>query len=56
MEQEEGFRKLSINASLVSDIESYIERTKSYKSIAEFVNEAIRLRLTELREKLSQGA
>jgi len=57
MEQEENeFRKISLNASLVNDIEHYVQKTKSYKSIAEFINEAIRLRLEDLKLKLGKEA
>jgi len=43
------YRKISLNASLVREVEDLIKQTRKYRSIAEFVNEAIRLRLSEVR-------
>jgi len=48
-QDEKEFRSISLNANLVNDIEQYIEKTGKYKSIAEFINETVRLRLKELK-------
>jgi Arc/MetJ-type ribon-helix-helix transcriptional regulator len=44
-----GFRKISIQEELVELVNQYVEESGSYRSIAEFVSEAIRLRLEQLR-------
>jgi Arc/MetJ-type ribon-helix-helix transcriptional regulator len=43
------FRGVSLQASLVKEIETTIKRVPYYRSVAEFVSEAVRLRLEELR-------
>jgi len=45
------FRNISLNADLVDEIEKFIVRNKHYRSIAEFVAEAARLRLEALSRK-----
>jgi Arc/MetJ-type ribon-helix-helix transcriptional regulator len=44
-----GFRKISIQDELVELVSQYVEESGSYRSIAEFVSEAIRLRLEQLK-------
>jgi Arc/MetJ-type ribon-helix-helix transcriptional regulator len=44
-----GFRKISIQEELVELVNQYVEESGSYRSIAEFVSEAIRLRLEQLK-------
>jgi Arc/MetJ-type ribon-helix-helix transcriptional regulator len=44
-----GFRKISIQDELVELVNHYVEESGSYRSIAEFVSEAIRLRLEQLK-------
>jgi len=44
-----GFRKISIQEELVESVRRYVEESGSYRSIAEFVSEAIRLRLEQLK-------
>lgn len=44
-----GFRKISIQNELVEAVRQYVEGSGSYRSIAEFVSEAIRLRLEQLK-------
>jgi Arc/MetJ-type ribon-helix-helix transcriptional regulator len=48
-----GFRKISIQEELVELVNQYVEESGSYRSIAEFVSEAIRLRLEQLKGKRS---
>jgi len=43
----EGFRSISIREELVRKIEKILKK-KGYRSIADFVSEAVRLRLEEL--------
>ncbi|MGD0072305.1 MAG: hypothetical protein ABSB71_12185 [Candidatus Bathyarchaeia archaeon] len=55
----EGFRGVSLKSELVEELEKFIQEHPSYRSIAEFVSEAIRLRMENLREncnKISVGA
>lgn len=44
-----GFRGVSIQSELINEIEEVIKKIPLYRSVAEFVSEAIRLRLEELR-------
>jgi Arc/MetJ-type ribon-helix-helix transcriptional regulator len=46
----EGFKGLSLNAAVIEEVEEYINQTNCYKSVAEFVNETIRLRLDTLKK------
>lgn len=46
-----GFRKISIQEELVVAIEKVMDETGTYRSIAEFVSEAVRLRLEQLGKK-----
>lgn len=43
-----AFRTLSLKAELIEDVESYLKRSRRYRSIADFISEAIRRRLEEL--------
>jgi Arc/MetJ-type ribon-helix-helix transcriptional regulator len=45
-----GFRKISIQEELVEAVRQYVEESGNYRSIAEFVSEAIRLRLEQLKD------
>jgi Arc/MetJ-type ribon-helix-helix transcriptional regulator len=47
------YRSVSLKPSLVADIETHVGKDKRYRSIADFVSEAARLRLEELEQ---QGA
>ena len=51
--KKEGFKGISIKADLYYEIEIFVKENKSYRSIAEFVSEAIRLRLQELKPKVA---
>lgn len=44
------FRKISIQTELISEVEKIIKSRKGYRSIAEFISEAIRLRIEELEK------
>ena len=48
--EEDGFKGISLKASLVNEVEALIKTNPGYRSVAEFVSEAIRLRLEELRK------
>lgn len=41
------FRGVSIQASLFTEVEKTIQRLGTYRSVAEFVSESVRLRLEE---------
>ncbi|MDR2720256.1 MAG: ribbon-helix-helix domain-containing protein [Nitrososphaerota archaeon] len=47
----ENFKGLSLNKHLVDEVENFIEQTHMYRSVSEFVSEATRLRLEQLRRK-----
>lgn len=55
-QEEAGFRGISIKKELIDAIEKFIEShpDRGYKSVAEFVAEAIRLRIDELKKLLVQ--
>lgn len=44
------FRSISLKASLVDEVNNFINRGSRYRSVAEFVSEATRLRLEELQK------
>jgi metal-responsive CopG/Arc/MetJ family transcriptional regulator len=46
-----GFKGISLKASLVDEIEAFICNTSGYRSVAEFVSESTRLRLEDLRKR-----
>ena len=50
------YRYVNLPESLVSVIEDYIKKTKQYSSIAEFVKEAVRLRLEQLEPKQKEAS
>jgi hypothetical protein len=45
------YRNISLKASLVNEIEEFIDRTSRYRSVAEFVAESARLRLEILKKE-----
>jgi hypothetical protein len=49
-ETEQNFRGVSLNRNLVSEIEKFIQDYPEYKSIADFVHEATRVRMEEVRK------
>ena len=49
--EENGFKGISLKASLVDEVESFIKSTSGYRSVAEFVSESVRLRMEQVREK-----
>ncbi len=51
MEKKYSFRKISIRNNLIQTVETLIEHTDRYRSIAEFVSEAIRLRIEDLENR-----
>jgi len=46
-----GFRKISLQEQLVTSIEKVMEKTGTYRSIAEFVSEAVRLRIEDIEKQ-----
>lgn len=45
------YRKVSVESGLVADVKGFVaEPNSGYRSTSEFVHEAIRLRLQELRK------
>jgi len=55
METKSKFRSVSLKADLVDAVEDYIERDKRYRSIAEFMSEAARMRLQEMKGALQEA-
>jgi Arc/MetJ-type ribon-helix-helix transcriptional regulator len=49
------FRGVSLQASLVKEIEETIKKIPYYRSVAEFVSEAVRLRLETLKKNTQRG-
>jgi metal-responsive CopG/Arc/MetJ family transcriptional regulator len=43
-----SFKGVSIKTELYTQVENFIEENPSYRSVAEFVSEAIRLRMEEI--------
>jgi hypothetical protein len=48
--EEKGFRGVSLKSELLSEVERFITEHPEYRGAAEFVSEAIRLRMEELRK------
>jgi len=51
----EGFRGVSLKADLLTEIEAFIQEFSAYRSVAEFVSEAVRLRMEQIR-RTQKGA
>ena len=49
-EKEQDFRGVSLKRELVEQIESFIVEFPQYKSIADFVHEAVRVRMQEIKK------
>jgi len=54
VKMEKTFESVSIRKELVNKIKEYIQKSGNYRSVAEFVSEAIRLRLEQLSVKESE--
>jgi hypothetical protein len=54
--ESEGFRGVSLKADVVDAIEKFIEEHPTYRSVAEFVSEAVRLRMEQVRKGRGKGA
>ncbi len=52
----EGFRSISIREELIQAVEKAMREHGGYRSIADFVSEAIRLRLEQLSIKIKESA
>ena len=50
------FRRISLHNDLITKVEEVMEETGRYRSIAEFVSEAVRLRIEQLQKREKQGA
>lgn len=53
MRSKTRFRSVSLKADLVGQVEDFIKSSGRYRSIAEFVAEAARLRLETLEKRAS---
>ncbi|MEM4727203.1 MAG: hypothetical protein QXD04_02985 [Candidatus Bathyarchaeia archaeon] len=42
------FRRVSLRADLIAEVEEYLSKSRRYRSIADFISDAIRRRLEEL--------
>jgi len=47
------FRKISLSNNLVAKIENIMKKIDRYRSIAEFISEAVRLRIEQLERESS---
>jgi len=47
---EQDFRGVSLKRELVDQVEEFIEQNPQYKSTADFVHEAVRIRMEEIRK------
>jgi len=56
MKEKSTFKNVSIKAGLAKEIGGFIEHSKRYRSVAEFVSEACRLRLEQLEKEESKVA
>jgi len=54
--KETGFRGISLKADLIVEIEKLLEEMPSYRGVPEFVSEACRLRMEQLRKNSKGGA
>lgn len=50
------FRGVSLQSTLVDEVEEIIKRIPYYRSVAEFISEAVRLRLEDLKKNPKQEA
>jgi len=48
------FRGISLQATLIEEVEELIKNIPYYRSVAEFVSEAVRLRIEQLRKQGTQ--
>ena len=47
----EGFRGVSLKKELVDEVEALLKKRKRWRSITDFVSEAVRLRLEDLKQR-----
>jgi Arc/MetJ-type ribon-helix-helix transcriptional regulator len=51
-----SFRGVSLQSTVVNDVEDLIKRFPRYRSVAEFVSEAVRLRLEAVEQNTVDDA
>lgn len=56
MGKRRAFRTLSLKAELIDEVEGYLSTSRRYRSIADFISEAIRRRLEELQAHTANPA
>jgi Arc/MetJ-type ribon-helix-helix transcriptional regulator len=44
----EGYRNVGVREDLYKQVEAWVRKSKRYRSVSEFIHEAIRLRLERL--------
>jgi hypothetical protein len=49
--EEKGYRGVSVKKELIDQIENFIQENPQYKGVADFVHEAIRVRMEDLKSK-----
>ena len=54
MSNKQQYRRISLQKKLVDEIENFVENNPFYRSIADFVADAIRSRLEELDYSLAK--
>jgi Arc/MetJ-type ribon-helix-helix transcriptional regulator len=55
-EKEQSFRGVSLKRDLVEQVEAFIKEYREYKSVADFVHEAVRVRMQEVRKSYENVA
>lgn len=54
--KETGFRGVSLKTELIEEIERVLEKHVEYRGVPEFISEAVRLRMEQLRKNQRGGA
>jgi Arc/MetJ-type ribon-helix-helix transcriptional regulator len=52
--EEQDFRGVSLKRELVNQVEQLVKDNQEYKSVADFVHEAVRLRMQEIKKNKQQ--
>jgi len=53
--KETGFRGVSLKTELIEEIERFLKEHVEYRGVPEFLSEAVRLRMEQLRKNQREG-
>jgi len=53
--KETGFRGISLKTELVNEVEQLLKDYPAYRGVPEFVSEAVRLRMEDLRKNAKEN-